>query len=96
MLIQILACFLIAAGALLFAWCLFGYFLLPFGSSNLQLILRVCDDAPHLEQQLRALSWLRHSSLLRGELTILDCGLNEEGRSLVDKLAAKYVFIFEF
>ena len=96
MLIQILACFLIAAGVLLCLWCLVGWLLLPFGGDDLQLVLKARDDADRLERQLRACAWLQSSGLLRGELLVLDCGLREEGHRLVEKLAAKYDFIFKF
>ena len=90
MLIHTLVSFLIAAGVLLCLWCLFGWFLLPFGEKDLQLLLRVSGDAKHLERQVRALSWLKGSGLLKGRLVILDCGLNQDGQNLVYGLCHKY------
>jgi len=67
---------------------------LPFGGKNLQLTLRVQDCAADLERQLRAYSWLHGSGLLQAELTVLDCGLDEEGRTLVRLLQEIYDFTF--
>lgn len=86
--------FLAVAGVVLCLWCLAGCFLLPFGGKDLQLTLRVCDHASKLERQLRAYSWLRGSGLLQAELTVLDCGLDEEGRTLVRLLQEIYDFTF--
>ena len=81
---------LMAAGVLLFLWCLWGWFLLPLNDDAVQLVLNARENADDLERQLRALCWLRGSSLLRGKIVIVDDGLSETGRDLVQHLRLKY------
>jgi len=94
LILQLMTALLLAAGVLLYVWCLLGWFVLPFGGKHLQLVLKVHGDADDLERQLRALSWLRGSGLLQAELTIVDCGLSETGRNLVRHLRETYEFTF--
>lgn len=88
MFVELLLGVLLAAGLALCVWCLIGWFLLPFGrSGSATILLHVQEEADGLEQELRTLSWLRGSGLLRAKIVIVDCGLNEDGRALALRLA---------
>ena len=84
--IQFFAILLAAFGLVCLGWLALGALLLP-GRCDTRLVISARGGGEDLEQTVKALLWLRHTGLWRGELVIEDCGLNEDGLALVRALA---------
>lgn len=87
---QILLCALAAAGLLLVFWLLGGLLLLPLRLRHGYVVLFVDETAQHLEQSMRALSWLSGSGLLSAPTLLVDCEKNPQLTCLAKRLAGAY------
>jgi len=90
---EILLAFLIALGIAILLWCLTGLILLPVFGAQMVTLCYARDDAPLLEQQVRAYGWLRDGKLSGGRLLIVDLGLTAHGRTLAEKLCRRYAWV---
>lgn len=89
MVFEILIAILAACGVLLLIWCAMGLFLRPIGGRQLLLLYPVRGDAAELEQAARGAAWLQETGLVSAGLTVVDCGLSEEGRQRLRALSAR-------
>ena len=58
--------------------------------TNVHTIISVRDNAPDLEQTLKGLIWLQENDMVLGQILIVDCGMDEEGKALARIAAQKY------
>lgn len=89
MVFEILIAILAACGVLLLIWCAMGLFLRPIGGRQLLLLYPVRGDAAELEQAARGAAWLQETGLVSASLTVVDCGLSEEGQQRLRALSAR-------
>lgn len=90
MVIQITLCVLLILGFAWLLWMLSGALLTPVRSSQdawLTLVIRVCGDAPELEQLLRGIRWLRESGTLVADVLLINCGLTDDAAALCERAA---------
>ena len=80
------AILLAAFGLVSLGWLALGALLLP-GRCAARFIVSARSGGEGLEQTVKGLLWLRRTGLLRGEIVIEDCGLDEGGLSLARALA---------
>ena len=92
MVVQITLCVLLILGFAWLLWMLSGALLTPVRSSQdawLTLVIRVCGDAPELEQLLRGIRWLRESGTLMADVLLVDCGLTDDAVALCERAARR-------
>lgn len=89
MVFEIIVAILAACGVLLFVWCAMGLFLRPIGGGRLLLLYPARGDAADVEQAARGAAWLRETGLVAAELTVVDCGLSEQGQRTLRALCAR-------
>lgn len=80
---QAVLALLAAAGLLAAAWLCFGRLLLPTrtgADGGIWTVLPAHGEGARLEQDLRALCWLRDSGVLCTGIVIADAGLSPAGR----------------
>ena len=83
----------VAAAAVLFGviWTVYGALRTPVRcgqGTGVHTVVSVRGSAEGLEQTLRGLVWLQQNGAVVGQIAIVDCGLDEEGRVL-SRLAVK-------
>ena len=87
--IQFFSILLAAFGLMSLGWLALGALLLP-GNCDTCLTVRARGGGEGLEQTVRGLLWLRHTGLWKGEIVIVDCGLDGAGLALARALAGKH------
>lgn len=74
-------------GLLSLLWC---RLVLPVSGRDLWTVVRAQGDGAGLEQQVRGLVWLHSCGFIRCPVVVADMGLDEQGRALADRLAARW------
>ncbi len=69
-------------------WCSWGVLLRP-QHCDATIVLQGSGDGHAVEQAVRAVRWLWGSGFLEPEIQIVDCGLNEDGIKLAQRLASE-------
>lgn len=88
-LLEILMALLAAMGAVSVGWLLFAHWLLPAGGETESFaVIPASGDGVRLDQTVQSLLFLRRNGLYRGNLVILDDGLDEKGRAMARLLCA--------
>ena len=87
-LFEVLICSLAAAGLILIAWAILGSLLLP-AHQNCVHICHV-QRADDVERCVRAYLWLHASGLVKGQLVLLDLGLDDIQIVKAKKFAQMY------
>ena len=79
---QTVLALLAAVGLAARGWMLFGTLVTPAGGSGgpVYAVVPASGDGERLEQDVKALLWLRGGELARFTIVIADGGLNETGR----------------
>lgn len=87
---EILLSALAAVGLAFIVWLITVRRLLPLSDKYgiVFTVVRGVGSGDGLEQRVRELLWLRRWNLLRGNILVVDCGLNEDGRALARLLCA--------
>lgn len=87
---QILLCALAAAGLLFLLWVAIGLLLMPLRLGHGFVLLFVQENADHLEQSMRAASWLIGSGLLRTTVLLADTQGSLQVTELAKRLSESY------
>ena len=85
----------LALAALVFGvfWSAFGKLRMPVrstGEMRVHTILSVRGRAEGLEQAIEGLIWLEQNRSMDGKILIADCGMDDEGRTLVQLAVKKH------
>ena len=59
-------------------------------STGIYAVVSAKDGAEGLEQTLDGLTWLREDGVLKAQILIVDCGLDEAGSALAEQAVKKY------
>lgn len=88
--LEVALALLAAVGLMSVGWFLFGRWLLPMGTdrAGTLAVVNARGDGGELEQIIHSLLWLRRCDLWRGQVVVVDRGLDEEGRKLARLLCA--------
>ena len=94
--LEMVLALLAAVGLVFLLWMLVVRRLLPLSDKYgiVVTVVRGKGNGEGLEQRVRELLWLRQSNLFRGNIVIVDCGLNEQGRALARLLCANTDEVF--
>lgn len=90
---ELVAVFLIALGAGVLLWCLFGLLLMPVFGPEMVTLCFASGDGRFLEQRARAFGWLRDGWPRGGRLVIVDRGLSAVGRQRALRLCRQYAWV---
>lgn len=92
MLFDIVCAFVIAGTLMLFVWLLRGMLLMPLAKGKhtvITVVVKVNGFEPFLEQTVSGLSWLESNGILPGNVVIVDDGMDEETRTVAQRLATR-------
>lgn len=88
-LLEILLALLAAVGAVSVGWLLFAHWLLPAGGVGESFaVIPVKGDGISMDRTVQSLLFLRRNGLYRGELVLLDTGLDRDGLAMARLLCA--------
>ena len=93
MLFDLLVVFLSSIGFIVLIWCFLGFLLRPVFPSSSVTFYRVSGDGEDLEQYIAGYAWFRQGRNSGGRLVILDRGLSEQGRYIVQVLMERHDWI---
>ena len=90
MLLEMLIALLAAVGAVSLGCLLFAHRVFPLTETEEDILALVPakSGGNTLDQTVRSLLFLRRWGLFRGRVAVVDCGLNEEGRTIARLLCA--------
>jgi len=91
--LQIAITLALAAVVLGVFWSMFGRLRIPVRSTRgltVHTVLSVCGKAEGLEQAIEGLIWLQQNSTIDGQILIADCGMDDEGHTLVQLAIKKH------
>ena len=74
-------------------WSLFGLLLLPVFGKDMVTFCFSKGNGKELEMRARAYGWLRSEKPSGGRLVIVDCGLSEQGLSVLRCLRDRYTWV---